>query len=104
MQAMRNPYHHEQNPFPMSGVEQPWRRGFWCLMVTQFQGAFSDQVLKQLVIFLVLAMNLPDEKVESLVSMAGMLFAVPFILITMLGGWLADRFSKRHVMMSVKAA
>jgi acyl-[acyl-carrier-protein]-phospholipid O-acyltransferase/long-chain-fatty-acid--[acyl-carrier-protein] ligase len=84
--------------------KREWRRGFWCLMVTQFQGAFSDQVLKQLVIFLVLAMNLPDGKVESLVSMAGMLFAVPFILITMLGGWLADRFSKRRVMMSVKTA
>ena len=39
--------------------ESQWQRGFWCLMGTQFQGAFSDNVLKQLVIFLVMAQHLP---------------------------------------------
>jgi hypothetical protein len=29
------------------------RRGFWSLFVTQFQGAFSDNVLKNLAIFIV---------------------------------------------------
>ena len=93
------------SPSAAATTEPPaWRRGFWCLMVTQFQGAFSDQVLKQLVVFLVLAMNLQKERVEELVSLSGMLFALPFILFTMLGGWLADRFSKRTVMTCVKTA
>src|SRR6266850_8472864 len=32
-------------------------RGFWSLFVTQFQGAFSDNVLKNLVIFMILGLN-----------------------------------------------
>lgn len=79
-----------------------WQRGFWCLMGTQFQGAFSDNVLKQLVIFLVMAQHWPKDKLDRLVSDAGMWFAVPFLLFSMAGGWMADRFSKRHVMIGVK--
>jgi len=32
----------------------PWRRGFWSLVVTQFQGAFNENGLKNLVIFIIL--------------------------------------------------
>src|SRR5438045_947221 len=32
-------------------------RGFWSLFVTQFQGAFSDNVLKNLVIFMILGLE-----------------------------------------------
>jgi len=79
-----------------------WQRGFWCLMGTQFQGAFSDNVLKQLVIFLVMAQHLPKAQLDALVSDAGMYFAIPFLLFSMFGGWMADRFSKRSVMIGVK--
>jgi acyl-[acyl-carrier-protein]-phospholipid O-acyltransferase/long-chain-fatty-acid--[acyl-carrier-protein] ligase len=73
-------------------------------MVTQFQGAFSDNALRYLVTFLVLGMDIGDHRREQLVSVAGALFAVPFIIFSITGGWLADRFSKRSVMMSVKFA
>ena len=79
-----------------------WKRGFWSLMGTQFQGAFSDNLLKQLVIFIVMAQQWPKEKLDRLVSDAGMYFAVPFLLFSMFGGWMADRFSKGRVMMWVK--
>ncbi len=79
-----------------------WKRGFWSLMGTQFQGAFSDNLLKQLVIFLVMAQQWPKDKLDRLVSDAGMYFAVPFLLFSMFGGWMADRFSKGRVMMWVK--
>jgi acyl-[acyl-carrier-protein]-phospholipid O-acyltransferase/long-chain-fatty-acid--[acyl-carrier-protein] ligase len=79
-----------------------WQRGFWCLMGTQFQGAFSDNLLKQLVIFMVMAQNWPKDRLDRLVSDAGMYFAVPFLLFSMFGGWMADRFSKGRVMMWVK--
>lgn len=85
---------------PISGPK--WQRGFWALMATQFQGAFSDNVLKQLVIFLVMAQHLPKAQLDSLVSDAGTFFAIPFLLFSMFGGWMADRFSKRHVMIGVK--
>jgi acyl-[acyl-carrier-protein]-phospholipid O-acyltransferase/long-chain-fatty-acid--[acyl-carrier-protein] ligase len=79
-----------------------WQRGFWSLMGTQFQGAFSDNVLKWLVIYLVIAQKMPKEQLDALVSDSGMYFAIPFLLLSMLGGWMADRFSKRLVMIGVK--
>ena len=77
-------------------------RGFWCLIVTQFQGAFSDNVLKNLVIFMILGSGAlqPDE--ERMGELVTMLFSLPFILFSMAGGYLADRLSKRTVMIGVK--
>ena len=78
-------------------------RGFWALIVTQFQGAFSDNVVKNLVIFVALfgtGMSLAEK--NSYGESIGALFALPFILFSMAGGFLADRFSKRSVMLGVK--
>jgi acyl-[acyl-carrier-protein]-phospholipid O-acyltransferase/long-chain-fatty-acid--[acyl-carrier-protein] ligase len=81
-----------------------WRRGFWCLMATQFQNAFSDNALKNLVILLVMARPMSEADRHGHVALIGALFAAPFILFSMLGGWMADRFSKPAVMTGVKAA
>ncbi len=78
------------------------QRGFWSLMATQFQTAFSDNALKNLVILLVLGSAMPVDQRNTYVALAGGLFAAPFILFSMLGGWLADRFSKAAVMGAVK--
>ena len=78
-------------------------RGFWALIVTQFQGAFSDNVVKNLVVFVALfgsSMTLAEK--NSYGEWIGALFALPFILFSMTGGFLADRFSKRSVMLGVK--
>jgi acyl-[acyl-carrier-protein]-phospholipid O-acyltransferase/long-chain-fatty-acid--[acyl-carrier-protein] ligase len=85
---------------PESG--QKWRRGFWSLIATQFQGAFNENGLKNLVIFLILAMNLGKEDRDRLVLLVGALFSAPFILFSMTGGYLADRFSKRSVTIGTK--
>lgn len=76
--------------------------GFWALIATQFQGAFSDNALKWLAISMVAGMNLSQEQNDRLVSIVGALFALPFIIFSMTGGFLADRFSKRSVMIGVK--
>lgn len=78
-------------------------RGFWALIVTQFQGAFSDNVVKNLVVFVALfgtTMTLAEK--NSYGESIGALFSLPFILFSMTGGFLADRFSKRSVMLGVK--
>jgi acyl-[acyl-carrier-protein]-phospholipid O-acyltransferase/long-chain-fatty-acid--[acyl-carrier-protein] ligase len=95
----------DEPPKTVTGTE-PFRppRGFWNLMFTQFQGAFSDNALKWLVVFLVFKMGFTGEKQDSLVTLSGGLFAVPFLLFSMWGGWLSDRYSKRSVMIGVKAA
>lgn len=79
-------------------------RGFWSLWVTQFQGAFSDNLHKFLVLYLALGLGLSREQEHALVPLINALFAVPFLLFSMTGGWLADRFSKRTVCMGVKLA
>jgi acyl-[acyl-carrier-protein]-phospholipid O-acyltransferase/long-chain-fatty-acid--[acyl-carrier-protein] ligase len=77
-------------------------RGFWALIVTQFQGAFSDNVLRYLLLSIIVGMGLGKDQRESFVSMATLLFSVPFVLFSMTGGWLADRFSKRQITMWTK--
>ena len=77
-------------------------RGFWALIVTQAQGAFSDNALKWLAISLITGMGLSNEESDRLVSIIGALFALPFIVFSMAGGFLADRFSKRSVIIGIK--
>ncbi len=74
-----------------------WRRGFWSLVVTQFQGAFNENGLKNLVVFLILGMAMQKADRDRLVLIVGTLFSLPFILFSMTGGFLADRYSKRTV-------
>ena len=74
-----------------------WRLGFWSLIATQFQGAFNDNALKFLVIFLIIGNNLSPDEEELKVLLIGSLFALPFILFSMVGGYFADKYSKRTV-------
>jgi acyl-[acyl-carrier-protein]-phospholipid O-acyltransferase / long-chain-fatty-acid--[acyl-carrier-protein] ligase len=93
-----------------SGSERPekpvvspsWQRGFWSLVITQFQGAFNDNAYKNLVVFLILGTGLEKADRDRLVLVAGALFSLPFILFSMTGGFLADRFSKRSVTIGTK--
>ena len=48
-----------QSQAASTGTGRRGLRGFWSLFITQFQGAFSDNVLKNLVIFMMIGMNLP---------------------------------------------
>jgi len=82
---------------PTTPAAQRSERGFWALIVTQFQGAFSDNVLRYLLLSIIVGMGLGKDHRESFVSMATLLFSVPFVLFSMTGGWLADRFSKRQI-------
>jgi len=84
-------------------LSRSWHLGFWSLIITQFQGAFSDNALKWLVSFLLLGMGLEQEKRDLLlVLVVPLLFSVPFLLFSMMGGYLADRFSKRSVTTGLK--
>ena len=97
---------HAPSPSAISHVG--WQRGFWSLMGTQFQNAFSDNALKQLIILVLLAGATAsasgEKKNDELVAMVTAVFSAPFILFAMLGGWLADRHSKQRMMVYVKTA
>ena len=87
----------------MADAPRSWRLGFWSLIATQFQGAFNDNALKFLVLYLIIGTNLTPDEEETKVLLVGSLFALPFILFSMTGGYLADRFSKRTVTIWTKA-
>ena len=79
-----------------SGSYSP--KGFWALIAVQFQAAFSDNALKWLVSFLVLGAALSRERRDLwFVLVVPLLFAIPFLVFSIPGGFLADKFSKRSV-------
>ncbi len=80
-------------------------RSFSALTLTQFLGAFNDNAFKQLVLLLSVSTALPWIAEAEWVgqwgqSLALAAFSVPFVLFGVLGGSVADRFSKRNVMVA----
>src|SRR6266849_4517363 len=83
--------------FSVPAPEKKWQLGFWSLIATQFQGAFNENALKFLVIYLILAIEKNKAQRDQMELLVGVLFAAPFILFSLVGGYFADRFSKRTV-------
>lgn len=79
-----------------------WQRGFWSLIVTQFQNAFNDNAIKFLVIYIIVALGFSHRQRDFLVLVVGGLFAIPFIFFSLTGGYFADRYSKRSVVIGTK--
>ncbi|UWZ83905.1 acyl-[ACP]--phospholipid O-acyltransferase [Occallatibacter riparius] len=92
---------HQPDLLPGPDVHRS-ERGFWALIVTQFQGAFSDNVLRNLLLAMVVGMGLDKGHRDTFVSIVTFLFSVPFVIFSMSGGWLADHFSKRKVTLWTK--
>ena len=84
------------------GPPTRWRLGFWSLIATQFQGAFNDNGLNFLVIYLIVERNFPSAERDRFILLVGALFAIPFILFSLAGGYFADRYSKRSVTIGTK--
>ena len=79
---------------------------FWGMAVTQFLGAFNDNLFKQLVLLLAtptaaqLAVGeKPDRQAEAMIIFAG-----AFLLFSGYAGWLSERHSKRTIVVWSKAA
>jgi acyl-[acyl-carrier-protein]-phospholipid O-acyltransferase/long-chain-fatty-acid--[acyl-carrier-protein] ligase len=87
---------------PVAPTQSRSERGFWALIVTQFQGAYSDNILRNLLLAMIVGMGLAGNERSSFVSLVTFLFSMPFVLFSMTGGWLADRFSKRRVTLWTK--
>ncbi len=73
------------------------RSRFIAMAVTYFLGVFNDNFFKQAVLLLAVAAGL-----SGLQGRATELFSLPFILFSAWGGWLADRFTKKRVVIGVK--
>ena len=92
------PTHAPATTDPASSDPRGGLLGFWALIATQFQGAFSDNALKWLVSFLVLESGVSREQRDFLfILVVPLVFAIPFVVFSIPGGHFADRFSKRSV-------
>lgn len=75
-------------------------RSFWWLTASQALGAFNDNAYRQFI--LLLAVNLGSEELDlpewlNAQSLTMGAFSISFVLLALLGGSLADRYSKRTV-------
>ena len=76
---------------------------FWGMTSTQFLGAFNDNVFKQLILLLAVRAAV-DGAGTDLQGMATMIFAAPFVLFSGFAGFLADRNSKRTIVVLCKVS
>lgn len=82
-------------------------RSFWGMTATQFFGAFNDNLFKQLV--LLLAVNLAVQRAAgsggpNQQGIAMLIFSAPFVIFATVAGFVADRFSKRTIVVAAKLA
>lgn len=81
------------------------QRGFASLVVTQFLGAANDNVLKQTMIFMIMANGLWANRLgKGGQGVIGLCLTLPFIFLSGYAGQYADRNGKQKVTVQVKAA
>jgi acyl-[acyl-carrier-protein]-phospholipid O-acyltransferase/long-chain-fatty-acid--[acyl-carrier-protein] ligase len=80
------------------------KQGFRALLATQFLGAFNDNAFKLFVSLAAVHETQTTAEGTAVFALAGVLFTLPFILFAPMAGWLADRFSKRRVVIWGKLA
>src|SRR5882757_6963203 len=72
---------------------------FWC----QFFSAFSDNFLKNALVFLIL-FKIGGSAAESLITLAAAVFILPYFLFSAFSGDVADRYDKAIVAQRLKLA
>ncbi|MET0503209.1 MAG: acyl-[ACP]--phospholipid O-acyltransferase [Candidatus Binatia bacterium] len=77
-------------------------RGFFCFFLTQFLGAFNDNFYKIIVSFVAVDRVAASGSRSLYLSLIAFLFVLPSGLFSAYAGQLADRYSKRHVLVAVK--
>lgn len=80
----------------------PVSRGFTWLNVSQFCGALNDNVFKVLAILFMIHWH-GAGSAATISAVAAVLFIVPFLLFSAAAGVLADRLSKRNILVFCKA-
>ena len=80
-----------------------WSRGFQGLLWTNFLTATNDNIFRWFLIGI--GKNLvPAEWSSFIVPLGLVAFVLPYMLLAVTAGWLADRFKKRNVIVSCKIA
>ncbi len=78
-------------------------RSFWGMTVTQFFGAFNDNLFKQLILLLSITVAV-DGTITDDQDIVMLVFSLPFLLVTGIAGYLSDRYGKRGIIVNCKVA
>ncbi len=76
--------------------------GFKSLIVTQFLGALNDNAFKFLIAVIIVDTIDQSSGGTLYLALCGAVFILPFLLFSMFAGFLADRFSKKHIIVVTK--
>jgi len=74
---------------------------FTYLNVTQFLGALNDNIFKLLIVYYFIQLQ-GVENSHTILALTGAIFVLPFLLFSESSGTLADRFSKRNIIVLTK--
>ena len=77
-------------------------RRFLPFFITQFLGAFNDNVFKNALIILIAFQATDPARANTLVNLSAGLFVLPFFLFSATAGQLADKYEKSHLMRWIK--
>ncbi len=92
-----------QDP-PETGRRAGVPPGFWGLVAGQSLGAFNDNGFKTVLLLMAGKLAAGDSGEKTLIAVSQALFTLPYILFSAHAGILADRFSKRSVLLAWKLA
>jgi len=80
-------------------------KSFWGMTITQFCGAFNDNLFKQLILLLsITTVAGAVAESEDQQWLAGFIFSAPFLLFTGIAGYFSDKFGKRKIIIACKIA
>jgi acyl-[acyl-carrier-protein]-phospholipid O-acyltransferase / long-chain-fatty-acid--[acyl-carrier-protein] ligase len=79
----------------------PKKHGLFFLNLTQFSVVLVDNIFKLIIAFFLIDL-VGKEKASQVLSTVGAVYVMPFLLLSSLGGSLADRFSKRTITIIIK--
>lgn len=74
---------------------------FTYLNITQFLGAMNDNIYKLLIVYFFIQLE-GIENSHTILSLTGAIFVLPFLLFASTAGILADRYSKRNIIVITK--
>jgi MFS family permease len=80
------------------------QRRFLPFFLTQFSGAFNDNLFKSALLVLLVSGAIAGERVDTVINLAAGLFILPFFLFSPLAGQLADKYDKARIIRWVKLA
>ncbi|MFA5250040.1 MAG: MFS transporter [Parachlamydiales bacterium] len=80
---------------------KPAKRSFVFLNITQFLGALNDNMFKLLVVYMLISFQGIDQA-SRILAFTGAVFVIPFLVFSSASGVLADRISKRKILVWMK--